>query len=105
MSTYFVTFRIDSRTINGRTYSERRQSLLDHVVQKGRGFWDETTSFVLVESPLSTTDFVHEASKGLSAACDMVMVFDPDDQSAAYFGDVKHPDVLASFLPKLRKAA
>lgn len=105
MSTYFVTFRIDSRTINGRTYADRRQALLDHVVQEGRGYWDETTSFILVESPLSTTDFASEAGKGLSAAYDMVVVFDPDDQSAAYFGDVKHPDVLASFLPKLKKAA
>jgi hypothetical protein len=104
MSTYCVTFRIADKTINGKSYSDRYQQLIDNVYT-GNGYWDETTSFLLVTSALSTPAFAAQACRGLSAQDDIVVVFDPSDMSASYFGPLKHPDVLNSFFPALKKAA
>lgn len=103
MSTYCVTFRIANETIGGRTYAERRQSVVD-AVNSGKGYWDETTSFFLVSSSLNTKQLAHSASQGLDAAKDMLVAFDPEDMSMAYFGAVKHVDVLASFFNSAQKA-
>lgn len=101
--TYCITFRIADRTVGGKTYSERRELLVDNARTQGMGYWDETTSFILAESTLSTPDFAAKVCRGLSASDDMVVVFDPSDQSANYFGALRHVDVLHSFFPKLKK--
>lgn len=103
MATYCLTFRIANVTASGSSYSDRYQSLIDNVRTRDGGFWEETTSFFLVESPLDTTGFVKNAVRGLSAKHDMLFAFDPADMSACYFGDVEHVDVLKSFFPLLMK--
>jgi hypothetical protein len=104
MSTYCITFRIADKTINGESYSERYQQLVDNVYTD-QGYWSETTSFILVTSHLSTPAFAAKACKGLSAKDDIVIVFDPSDMSASYFGPIKHPLELGSFFAGLKKAA
>ncbi|MCJ2096992.1 hypothetical protein MKK67_31430 [Methylobacterium sp. J-072] len=103
MDTYCVTFRIADRAVNGKSYSERRDKLVENVRSKGGGYWDETTSFFLVESNLNTPSFAAQAADGLSEQYDMLFVFDPKDMSACYFGAVTHVDVLRSFFPKIQK--
>lgn len=103
MASYCVSFRIADKTVSGKTYAERRKQLVENVHTDGLGYWEETTSFFMVESNLTTDKLAKDASKGLSAADDMVFVFDPQDMSAYYFGPLKHVDVLRSFFPKLKK--
>jgi hypothetical protein len=67
------------------------------------GYWEETTSFFIVESNLSTEDIAKRAAQALSARDDMLFLFDPKDMSACYFGPIAHADVLGSFFPKLKK--
>jgi hypothetical protein len=104
MSTYCVTFRIAEKTVGGKTYSDRYQQLIDNV-HTNDGYWDETTSFILVTSNLSTEQFAQRASRGLSVSDDLVVVFDPSDMSCAYSGPLQHRDVLTSFFRVLKKAA
>nr|HEV8009645.1 hypothetical protein [Bradyrhizobium sp.] len=104
MSTYCVTFRIADKTVDGKTYSDRYQKLVDNV-HTDDGYWDETTSFLLVTSSLTTEKFSQQASSGLSQKDDLVVVFDPGDMSCAYFGPLEHKDVLGSFFRVLKKAA
>ena len=101
MSTYCVTFRIAEKTVGGKTYAERRQRLIDNVYTD-QGYWEETTSFLLVVSGLDTNKFASKAVQGLSPSDDMVLVFDPEDMSAVAFGPFKHTGVLKSFFPKLK---
>lgn len=103
MANYSISFRISDKTIGGRTYDERRKSLVENA-NSGSGYWEETTSFILVHSALSTEALTAKICKGLSAADDMVLVFDPQDMSACYFGALRHTDVLRSFFPKLKKS-
>ncbi|MBZ6076201.1 hypothetical protein [Microvirga puerhi] len=102
MYNYCLTFRIAEQTVGGKTPSERRQRLIDNVYSTN-GFWAEPTSFMLVNSGLSTSELAKKACAGLSASHDLVFVFDPEDMSACYFGPVKEVDVLKSFFPKAKK--
>ncbi len=77
--------------------------LCENARTEDLGYWDETTSFILAESSLTTNDFAEKVCKGLSAEDDMVFVFDPADMSACYFGNVASVDVLKSFFPKAEK--
>lgn len=102
MSTYCITFRIANETVGGKTYNERRQSLIDSI-PKNNGYWEESTSFILTNSNKNTPDFADSISKGLSKSKDLLVVFDPSDMSLAYFGAVEHPEVLASFFNSAKK--
>ncbi|HEX2257287.1 MAG TPA: hypothetical protein VHG92_11420 [Afifellaceae bacterium] len=103
MSTYCVTFRIADKSVNGKTYADRREALIDNVYADNDGYWEETTSFFFVGSSLDTYSFAKKAVKGLSPNDDLVVLFDPSDMSAAYFGPVEHLDVLKFFLPGIKK--
>jgi hypothetical protein len=103
MSTYYVATRLSNKTLNGKTYDERRNLLIENMHQDGQGFWADPTSFYLVESDLDTYSFAAKASRGLSVKDDLVVVFDPTDMSAASFGPVEHFDVLKSFFPAVKK--
>ncbi|TAX50374.1 hypothetical protein ELH99_09485 [Rhizobium leguminosarum] len=97
MATYFLSFRIADKTVNGKSYAERRQAMIDAVRTKGHGFWDGTTSFLVVESGLSTQGIAANASAALSSSDDMLVAIDPEDMSMRYFGKVGHSEVLSSF--------
>lgn len=101
-SQYCVTFRIKNATVGGKTYEDRRNSIVDNA-NEGKGFWDEPTSFMLIESDLRTAEFAKNVVKGLSREHDMAFIFDPADMSAYYFGPIGHEDVLQSFFPKAKK--
>lgn len=103
MYTYYITFRIADRTLAGQTYEDRRQQLMTNARTKGGGFWAETTSFILAESELDTYSYAKRVCQGLSAAHDLVVVIDPSDDSAAYFGPIEEEEVLRSFIPKAKK--
>jgi len=104
-SNYCVTFRIATETVGGRTYADRYEQFIANVRDEQLGFWDGTTSFFLVESRRDTNSFAANAVRGLSSRHDMVVIFDPSDMSAVYFGPVPEADILESFLPLAKKAA
>ena len=101
--TYCVTFRIAEKTVSGKTYNDRYNALIENVRTDGMGYWEETTSFFLVESNLSTDEIAQDAARALSAKDDMLLVFDPSDMSASYFGAFKYVEVLRGFFPKLKQ--
>ena len=103
MAHYCVTFRIAEKPAAGLSAAERRQRLIDNVYTKGGGFWDEPTSFIFAESALDTYQFGGKAVEGLSRRDDLVLIFDPEDMSACYFGPIEDEAVLLSFLPGAKK--
>ena len=102
MATYCVTFRIKNATVGGKTYQDRYNSIIENA-NEGSGFWDEPTSFMLISSESNTVTFSKKVVAGLSRENDMAFIFDPDDMSACYFGDVEREDVLLSFFPNAKK--
>jgi NifU-like protein involved in Fe-S cluster formation len=92
MSTYYVATRLANKTVNGKSYDERRNLLIKNMNEEN-GFWADPTSFYLVESSLDTYGFAAKACKGLSVKDDLVVVLGP----------VEHFDVLKSFFPRVKK--
>lgn len=103
MATYCVTFRIAAKKAAGKTYDERYDQLMANAQAHKEGFWAETTSFMLVGSSAHTEPFTKSLAEGLSATDDLLVVFDPGDHSACYFGDLANDPVLRSFFPLLKK--
>lgn len=101
-SQYCVTFRIRNATVGGKTYQDRRDSIIENA-DEGIGLWSDPTSFLLIASELDTISFAKNVVRGLSKQHDMAFVFDPEDMSACYFGAVENEDVLLSFFPDARK--
>ncbi|MCQ1779164.1 hypothetical protein NOJ05_18325 [Neorhizobium galegae] len=102
MAYYCISFRIADQTANGKSYDDRRSSLIAAARAQDSGFWDSTTSFILAESSLDTWTFAKSVCADLSEQHDMAVVFDPSDMSMSYFGQVNAPEVLESFfrIPK-----
>lgn len=61
-----------------------------------------TTFIRLVESNLDTYAFGARAAQGLAHE-DLVLVFDPEDMSACYFGPVEDEGVLRTFFKQAKK--
>ncbi len=103
MSTYCVSFRLGDGPSGKPTYAQRYEKLVQNVRTEGSGYWEETTAFFLVESGLDTNSFATKAVQGLNSKEDAVLIFDPSDMSAVFFGLLAHEGVLKSFFPLLRK--
>jgi len=101
--TYCITSRIANKMAGGKSYDDRRLALIENLRSENMGYWEETTSFFLVESDADTYSFAKMATKGLSVDDDLIIVFDPQDMNAAYFGPLKQQDELASFFRSLKK--
>ena len=97
MFNYCVTFRIANKRVGLHTAYRRRRNLIERLRGEEAGLWQETTSFVLMQSSRSTEELARYASVPLSAQDDLLVVFDTADMSCAYFGAVEHSETLESF--------
>jgi len=100
---YVVSFRIADKTIDGKTYQNRYDTLVENLAYRCDGFWFDTTSFYLVGSSENTSAFARRVVRGLSSKHDMLFAFDPEDMSACCFGAFQSEDVLESFFPRLER--
>lgn len=102
---YLVSFRVSDKTIDGKTYQNRYDTLVENLAHGSDGFWFDTTSFYIVGSTENTGAFARRVVRGLSSKHDMLFAFDPEDMSACCFGAIQAEDVLVSFFPRLERIA
>ncbi|WP_417409458.1 hypothetical protein [Hoeflea sp.] len=75
MGIYIVTFTIAQKTTRYGDYNARYNSVIEAVrgtVSAGGTYWDETTSFLLLQSDL-------DSSKAVAGQIDQNSKFDPAD--------------------------
>ncbi|MBO6724188.1 MAG: hypothetical protein JJ911_00820 [Rhizobiaceae bacterium] len=97
---YWVTIRIK----NDATYDDRYEGFVEALKEaKRKGFWSEPTSFWLVESDLGIDNFMATITAPLDSGTDLVVVRRIAHDEARYFGAVRHPEVLESFIPSAQK--
>ena len=99
MSVYAVSFRIHEDV----DYSRRYQSFTSALAAGATASWDETTSFVLVETSESIDAFcsriyVHSA---FDSSKDIYLVMDVEKKSARFRGKNKYPNTLQALIPYL----
>lgn len=104
MATYWMTFRIAERRVDGRDDDDRRAALYETVrLATNRQWWKEPTSFVLFRSEYSITDTVDAIRTAISEQHDLVLLRDLDTKAARVLGVVEDTD-LFDLMPYVERA-
>ena len=101
MSVHWITFRIDSKTVGGRSYEQRYQALVDAVNEHATDAWDEPTSFWLIESSASRSTIVASIKRAIATSTDLVMVGSMETTGATLIGSAEKLAALKRLVPKL----
>lgn len=102
MATYWVTFRIADKTVNGESYETRYNALTTTISAHCSQWWVESTSFLLFESK-HTLDQLAAALKDVVATDDLFLIRAAEGANARIHGDIKDPDVF-KLMPYLKYA-
>lgn len=93
MATYWTTFRIDDRTVGGRSANHRREALYDTIRAHAHSkWWIEPTSFVLFTSEHSIDTLADELKSVVSTQFDVVLIRDAETKIARVIGSAD-PDL------------
>jgi hypothetical protein len=101
MATYWISFRLESRTVGGRTYDERYAALVEAVNQHVTSAWEETTSFWLVRSNATRPALAAAIRRAIAPSEDMVLIGSMEHLGATAVGSVKKLPTLQALIPDL----
>lgn len=100
MATFMVSFRIAQLD----NHSERYDGLNAAILSASSGnYWDETTSFYVLESDLSISTFINYLKAEINPQYDTVLVRSLDSKTAFIAGVVRDGDIF-TLMPYLKKA-
>jgi hypothetical protein len=99
MTTYAVSFDLKSDT----TYDDRYKSLMAEIKKGTQRTWEDTTSFVLVDSAETLSGFESRIyiNSSFDASKDKLLVMDVTGNSAIFRGKTTYPHTLSTLLPKV----
>lgn len=99
MAVYAVSFRIHNDTDYSRRYESFTKALTAGAIRS----WEETTSFVLVETAESIDTFCLRIYVGsaFDASKDIYLVMDVEKPSARFRGKNEYPNTLQALIPFL----
>lgn len=103
MATYWISFKIGARTVNGKTYQERWDGLYDCVEMISSRQWKDTTSFIMCESTFDIDLLASAIEPLVSRTYDLVLIKDLDNKSARMIGEPEDDQVF-NFLSFLQYA-
>lgn len=103
MNSIAISFRIADKTINGRTYDERYEALIEAVrgIIEGK-HWDQSTAFILVQTNMTTERVCDTCCKALEPSHDLVLVMSVTHK-AAYIGGKNDDNDIYSIIEFLKK--
>lgn len=95
MTTYWLSFTLDSRTIGNRDYNARWNALYTDIkgISIGTNWWTSTTSFIVFETAYGFDHVVQTAKNAVSVSYDTVLIRQLDVQDARIFGPVTDRDI------------
>jgi len=102
MATYWVTFRIADKTVDGETYATRHKALTDTINLHCSNWWVESTSFLLFESK-NTLDQLAGVLKASVSDEDLFLIRACEGANARIYGNVSDDDVF-TLMPYLKYA-
>jgi hypothetical protein len=102
MSTYWVTFRIEDKIVNGKDYDDRYDPLIAKLRGMGR-YWDIPTSYVAFETDRDIDPLVRYFTQSLSADHDVFLICEIGVKSARIWGANPDDDIF-TLMPYLKKA-
>lgn len=101
MSIHWITFRLDSAMVGGKTYETRYQALIDAVNKHVTDAWDEPTSFWIVESASTQMQIASTIKAAIAPSKDLVLIGSMDTMGATLIGTATKLAALKRLVPKL----
>lgn len=103
MAIYWLTFRIEQRTVSGDSDDYRRERLYEAIrTLADRHWWVEPTSFILFQSEHDIDQIIGLVREAIAEPHDIVLIRNAEHKTARVLGKVD-PD-LFKLMPYLEQA-
>lgn len=103
MATHWITFRIDSETVGGRTYQDRYGALIAAIKPHAAKWWFEPTSFWVIRSASDRASVARSVKAVIALNKDLVLIGSMETTGAILVGTASSGD-LADLIPNLTLA-
>lgn len=101
MAVHWITFRLDSASIGGKSYETRYQALIDAVNRHATDAWDEPTSFWMFDSTSSRAQIAASVKAAIAVSADLALIGSMDTTGATLVGSSKKLAALKRLVPTL----
>lgn len=102
MATHWITFRIASGSVGGRSYDERYQALVESVkIHASGGWWFEPTSFWLIGSNSTRSQIAASIKAAIAPSKDLALIGSMDTTGAICVGNIEKLADLKALVPNL----
>ena len=86
MPCYWISFRLANERVDGRTCDQRLKDLQDVIDDLSTGFWDETSSFYVIESAKTTAEVATALRGAIAPTADLILMRRLDGPEANLIG-------------------
>jgi hypothetical protein len=86
MSAYWITFRLNSGTVQGRSYDVRYEALTEAVRLNASQWWRKPTAFIAFASDHNIETLANVCKRAIAPSHDMFLIRAMDRQSAIICG-------------------
>ncbi|MBZ0163410.1 MAG: hypothetical protein K8H74_11935 [Notoacmeibacter sp.] len=100
---YWLTFRIEQKTVDGISAGKRRDDLYAAIQWHAETWWLEPTSFVLFDSSSEIGEIASSCKEAIAPSVDQVLIRKLNSKAARIIGKVEDMDMLRAFMPYLSK--
>jgi hypothetical protein len=90
---YWISFRVANEQVGGRTYDQRLENLKDAIDDMSNGYWDETSSFYVIESEKTPAQVATALSAAIAPAADLILMRRLDGPDGYLIGKYKDDEV------------
>lgn len=74
MDVFWITFRVENKTVGGREYLARYNAMIDALSSHCVDHWEEPTSFFLLKSNSSATQIAASVKSAIAPSVDLVVI-------------------------------
>ncbi|HEX7046196.1 MAG TPA: hypothetical protein VF275_01310 [Gammaproteobacteria bacterium] len=93
MNIYGISFRLEDGDVNGRTHDERYDALQAAILDGTTKFWDQTSSFFVIESRRSIDEIAWKCKQAIEPSTDLVLVRELSGSPTRISGNNRDPDL------------
>ena len=97
MAVFWISFRIADKTVNGKTYNQRRDGLETAIGSVSSAWWKETTSFIVFETRQTLETVARTIKREIAPACDLFLIRRMDAKAAIICGNNDEPEIYDLF--------
>lgn len=91
MAEFWISFRID----DDADYENRYTQLIASLLEGSKRYWDETTSFIIMDHAVDIDDVARAAKNAVDERTDTVLIRQLDTKAARVVGVVNDQDLFA----------